>query len=178
MPSPQSVVLADTMAIKVAHDLGCWNALRRAYRLHSVVKCVEEATRANRDGVRLVKRTAPELAGELVLGQVDQLMVTRLMLQVGHQTDLHEGEQHLLAYALSLRDVWFLCGPDNGTVRAMQTLSVFDRMVSLEALAQSAGHQFRSLPHHYSERWLADHRTKYLLEGSPSPPARSVKKSP
>src|SRR5690349_8933072 len=116
MPPRDSIVLVDTMAIKQAHDLGCWNAIRKAFQLHSVAKCVEEATRSSRDGTVLVKRSREDLAAELTLGDVDLLIATDLTLQIGSQADLNDGERDLLAYARTLSGVWFLCGPDNGTV--------------------------------------------------------------
>ena len=159
------------MAIKLAHDLGCWNALRHTFKLHSVPKCIEEATRMNRDGKVLVRRTAEELAGELTLGAVDRLQVAKVTLQIGAQADLNEGERHLLAYALTLPGIWFLCGPDSGTVRAMQILSILDRMVSFETLASVAGYRLKKLPPHFSERWLSSHRLNALLESPMDRPA-------
>lgn len=153
------------MAIKLAHDLGCWNALRQTFKLHSVAKCVEEATRANRAGKVLVRRSAEELAGELTLGAFDLLSTTTVTLKIGAKADLNEGEKHLLAYALTLSGAWFLCGPDTGTVRAMQILSILDRMVSFETLANVAGHRLRNLPPHFSESWLSKHRLDALLDG-------------
>ena len=156
------------MAIKLAHDLKCWNAFRHTFRLHSVPKCVEEATRMSKDGAILVRRSADELGAELTLGNVNRLMATTLTLQVGAQADLNEGERHLLAYALTLKDAWFLCGPDNGTVRAMHMLSLLDRMVSFEALADVTGQRLKSLPYHFSERWLSNHRTQSLFQTATS----------
>lgn len=125
----------------------------------------------NRDGKVLVRRSAEDLAGELTLGTVDRLSITKVTLQIGAQADLNEGERHLLAYALTLHGAWFLCGPDNGTVRAMQILSILDRMVSFETLANVAGHRLKKLPPHFSERWLSNHRLNALLE---SPMTRSA----
>ncbi len=71
MPPRGSIILVDTVAIKGAHDLGCWNSLRKAYELHSVKKCVEEATRPNKHGARLVERHEDELAAELKLGSAN-----------------------------------------------------------------------------------------------------------
>lgn len=164
MLPPQSVVLVDTMAIKIAHDLNCWNALRNKYRLHSVQKCVEEATRKDHRGKVLVNRTSDDLASELTLGAVDRLMVTKLTLDIDGRADLNDGELHLLAYALTLKNAWFLCGPDNGTVRAMQILALLDRMVSFESLAKAAGNQPKELQFHFTERWLSKHRIEGLLD--------------
>ena len=153
------------MAIKLAHDLGCWNVLKQTFKLHSVDKCVEEATRRNKDGKVLVRRSAEELAGELTLGAVNRLSIAEVTLKIGAQADLNEGEKHLLAYALALPGSWFLCGPDSGTVRAMRILSILNRMVSFETLANVAGHRFQRLPPHFSESWLAKHRLEDLLDG-------------
>jgi hypothetical protein len=165
MVPARSIVLTDTMAIKIAHDLGCWNAIRQRYQLHSVPRCVEEATRKNKDGAVLVNRKPDELAAELTLGNPDKVATLSLTLKIGSQADLNDGERDLLAYARTLPGAWFLCGPDNGTVRAMQILTLLDRMVSLEALAGDAGHRFKNpLPNHFTERWLSDHRTRGLFD--------------
>jgi hypothetical protein len=153
------------MVIKAAHDLNCWNALRKSFNLHSVRICVEEATRPSARGRRLVQRTYESVASELILGDVTDEMRMGVTLLVGHQTDLDEGERDLLAYARSLaNNAWWLCGPDNGTVRAMQTLRIFDRMVSLQVLAQLAGQQLGNPPHNFTERWLSNHRTQEVLK--------------
>lgn len=166
MPPPQSIVLVDTMAIKAAHDLGCWNGLRSTFKLHSVPKCVEEATRQNKNGAVLVRRTAEDLAADLTLGTVEPLAVTRLTLEVGSHADLNDGEKHLLAYALTLSGTWLLCGPDRGTVRAMHMLSLLPKLVSLESLASTTGQKIKNLPHHFSEGWLSTFRTQLLLEST------------
>ena len=165
MPPRQSVILIDTMAIKAAHDLGCWNAIRNTYALKTVQKCIEEATRVNRNAQQLVRRTEAELAAELLVVDVSPLMQAKVTLEVGERTDLDPGERDLLACALSIGGKsWWLCGPDNGTVNALQLLRLLDRMVSLEALARGAGARLNSPPFHYTEKWLSDHRTQFLLE--------------
>jgi hypothetical protein len=152
------------MAIKVAHDLGCWNALRKKFRLHTVLKCVEEATRRNRKGHVLVDRSEEDLAAELTLGSVDRQKLVELVFRVGPQADLNEGELQLLAYALTLPNAWCLCGPDEGTVRAMRILSVLEKMVSLESLLKAIGHSTKNLKYHFSERWLAERRLAGVLD--------------
>lgn len=165
-PGRQSIVVLDTNAIKAAHHLGCWNALRRNYQLHSVHLCVEEATRADRRGRKLVDRPAAELAAELVLGVVDDFARADLRLAIGNRNDVDAGEAELLAYARTLPGrIWWLCGPDAGTVRAMHHLGLLDRMVALESLAKACGHRTSGLPANYTEKWLSDQRTRLLLSG-------------
>jgi hypothetical protein len=63
------------------------------------------------------------------------------------------------------KGTWWLCGPDNGTVNALKLLGLLDRMVSLETLAQGVGHRLASPPYHYTEEWLSERRTRFLLDG-------------
>jgi hypothetical protein len=165
MPPRQSIILVDTMAIKASHDLACWNALRKNYALHTVRKCIEEATRVNRNGHQLVRRTEAQLAAELVVTEVGPLLQAKVSLAVGERTDLDPGERDLLAYALSIGGkAWWLCGPDNGTVNALQILRLLGRMVSLEELAKGAGVHLRTAPFQYTERWLSERRLRFTMD--------------
>lgn len=165
-PTHNSIILVDTNAIAAAHKFNCWNALKNRYKLRTVELCIEEATRRNKRGKCLVNRDSQDLKDDFaIVAKVDNLSRAKLMLEVGNRNDVDDGERDLLAYAQSLRGkVWWLCGPDNGTVHAMRTLKLFERMVSLEAIANTCGHQFKDLPHNYSEQWLSKHRTDFLFE--------------
>ena len=165
-PARQSIVLVDTNAIKAAHRIGCWNALRKNYKLHSVRICIVEATRQNKLGRKLVDRPEAELAAELVLGKVDDLARADLRLSIGNRNDVDAGEAELLAYARTLPGrTWWLCGPDAGTVKALNHLQLLERMVALETLAKVCGHATTALPQNYTEKWLSDQRTRLLLGG-------------
>ena len=164
-PPRQSIILVDTNAIKAAHQSGCWNALRKNYKLHSVRLCVEEATRPDKRGSKLVDRPEAELAAELVLGQVNDVARADLKLAIGNRNDVDAGEAELLAYARSLPGrVWWLCGPDKGTVKAMHHLRLLERMVALETLAKGCGQSTAGLPGNYTEKWLSDQRTGLLFD--------------
>lgn len=152
------------MAIKAAHDLRCWNALRQTFQIRSVAICIQEATQVNRDGRQLVTRSDADIAAEITISPVTDQMRMALEFRIGLRADVHKGERDLLAYALTLRDAWCLCGPDNGTVRAMKVLRIFDRMISLESIVAASGHRVQMPSKHYTERWLSDHRTQALLE--------------
>ena len=165
MPPRDSIILLDAVAIKAAHQLGCWNALRQTYTLHSVPLCVQEATQVNRSGKQLVARSNEEVTAEITIGAVTTLMRVQITLRLGNRIDLDAGERDLLAYALTLQSkVWWLCGPDNGSVNALHFLGMLDRMISLQTLSHGAGQKINAIPHHYTERWLADRRTRFLLE--------------
>lgn len=163
-PPQKSVVLADTMAIKAAHDLRCWNALRNTHQLHTVQMCIHEVTCTSKRGYRLLTRMPADLEKEITVATVTKKMRSDLDFRMGLRADVDKGERDLLAYALTLRGAWWLCGPDNGTVRALQVLKLFDHMVSLEAIATAAGHSAAMPSKHFTERWLADHRTQILFE--------------
>jgi hypothetical protein len=164
MPPRGALVLVDTVAIKAAHQTGCWNALRKTYRLETVAKCIEEACRFDRHGRRLVNREAEEINAEIRIREVTAIQRAAVVLQVGAHVDLDQGEHDLLAYALTLdQRLWWLCGPDKATLIALHRLHLIDRMVSLEVLARSAGHQGCQWEGQYTERWLAEKRLKLQL---------------
>lgn len=164
MPPRGSLVLVDTVAIKAAHELGCWNALRQTYQLETVETCLAEATRPDRSGRQLVPRESTELKAELNVHGVSPLQRTTLLLLLGKQIDLDDGERDLLAYALTLgRKAWWLCGPDKATLRALHRLNLLERMVALETMARASGHRIATLDEQHTEQWLKTKRTKLLL---------------
>jgi hypothetical protein len=164
MPPRQARVLIDTNAIKAAHDTGCWNALRKYYRLETAAYCVEEATRAERKGRRLVERPLEELRSELVCHEVTDIDRAALALRIQGQVDLDDGERDVLSIALKLGEpVWWLCGPDKATLRAMHLLNLLDQACSLELLARDAGVRPRSLERQFTESWLSEKRTLLVL---------------
>ncbi|MGA2445380.1 MAG: hypothetical protein ABSG50_08165 [Opitutaceae bacterium] len=164
MPPRGALVLVDAVAIKAAHQLGCWNALRKTYRLETVEKCVEEASRLDRSGRRLVNREAAEIKAEIETRPVTAVQRAAVRLKVGSRVDLDDGELDLLAYALTLeRQPWWLCGPDKATLIALSRLQLLERMVSLEALASGVGHKVREWEEQYTEKWLSAKRLKLQL---------------
>ncbi len=164
MPPRQAKVLIDTNAIKAAHEVGCWNALRNYYRLETAAYCVEEATRLDRKGRRLVERTIEELRAELTCHEVTDIDRAALALRLQGQVDLDDGERDVLSIALKLREpVWWLCGPDKATLRAMHLLNLLDQACSLEVLARGAGLRLRGLEPQYTEECLVGKRTQLVL---------------
>ena len=120
MPPRGSVLFVDTVAIKGAHETGCWKARRNSYHLVTVEKCIEEATRQDKHRGKLIQREAGELAAELDVRPVTEVQRAALSLRTGKRSDLDDGERDLLAYALTLgREAWWLCGPDKATLKAL-----------------------------------------------------------
>lgn len=165
MPPAGATVFIDTNAIGAAHRYRCWNALRKRYRLCTVEVCLEEATRPDRRGNRLVERSIDELRGEVSCVPVSPEQVVMLQLKLGGRPSLDPGEQALLAaaHALGVTAAWVLCGPDKAALLAMHRLKLAERMVSLEELATAAGSAWRSTEEQYGKKWLQTKRTKLLL---------------
>lgn len=164
MPPRNGRVLVDTNAIKAAHEFGCWNVLRGYFHLETAAYCVEEATRADRRGRRLVERTLEELRNDFVCHDVTDRDRAALALQLQGRVDLDDGERDVLATALNLvGPVWWLCGPDKATLRAMHFLNLLEKACSQESLARGAGFRTRGLESQYTEEWLAAKRTQLML---------------
>jgi hypothetical protein len=159
-----SRILIDTNAIAGAHRVGCWNAIRNFFRLETADFCIEEAVRKDRYGRQLVNRSAEDLKAELKAHAVSDLHRVTLDLALQGQVDLDAGEYDLLSLAFSLKgEVWWLCGPDKATLRAMHILALLDNMCSLELLARTAGARVGSWEEQYTDIWLSKKRTLLLL---------------
>jgi hypothetical protein len=164
MPPRHARILVDTNAIQAAHRYGCWNALCQCFKLETADYCLEEATRANRKGKRLVDRSLEDLKSEILGFAVNDAHRAVLLHALQGRVDLDDGERDLLALALSRKtEVWWLCGPDKATIRAMHLLGIVDRMCSLQGLAEATGVRLVRLEEQYTEKWLAEKRTVLLL---------------
>jgi hypothetical protein len=164
MPPRHATVLIDTNAIQAAHRCGCWNALLKSFKLETVEHCLEEALRPNRKGKRLVNRSRDDLNKEIISHAVTDAQRATLLYALQGRVDLDDGERDLLSLAMSLRtQVWWLCGPDKATVRAMHLLGIIDQMCSLQGLAEVTGMTRLKLEEQYTEKWLAAKRTMLQL---------------
>lgn len=165
MPPAGATVFIDTNAIGAAQRHHCWNALRHHYRLCTVAICLEEATRPDRRGRRLVELTVEELRAELDCLPVSPAQEAALQLVLGGKPSLDPGEKALLAaaHALGVTAAWVLCGPDKATLLAMHRLKLAERMVALETLATGAGATLRNPEEQYGEKWLKTKRTQLAL---------------
>src|SRR5208282_897569 len=107
MPPRHATILIDTNAIQAAHRCGCWNALRKNFKLETAEYCLEEALRPNRKGKRLVNRTRDELNQEVHTHAVTDTQRATLLYALQGRVDLDDGERDLLSLALSLKaEVW------------------------------------------------------------------------
>jgi hypothetical protein len=164
MPSRDARILVDTNAIRAAHQVGCWNAIRKYYKLETADFCIKEAVCPNRTGKRLVNRTAEELRKELHAHAVTDTQRAALAIALQGRVDLDDGELDLLSLANSFKEeIWWLCGPDKATLRAMNLLGILEKMCSLQLLAEGAGAKVKSWEHQYTEKWLSSKRTMLQL---------------
>ena len=69
---------------------------------------------------------------------------------------MDDGERDLLSLAISFKEeIWWLCGPDKATLRAMNLLGILEKMCSLQLLAERAGARGKSWEIQYTEKWLS-----------------------
>ena len=149
----ESPVLVDTNAIIEAHRTRSWRALCGAWRVETVEACVAET----QTGFQLRRKEEAIDAAALrqSLAAVHSVSVRQraeLALRKG-RIALDEGEEALWAHALGRDDAWLLCGPDKASLRCGIRLGHGDRLVSLEALLQSAGHRPSRLRPAYTRKW-------------------------
>jgi len=166
MPSRESRIFIDTNAIHDAHRNGCWNALHKSFKLETAEHCLQEAVRPNFRGKKLVDRSVDDLKTEVLAHAVTDEQRAVALYALQGRVDLHDGERDLLAIALSVKtEVWWLCGPDKATIRAMHLLGMIDRMVSLKSLADEVGVKLAQPEEQDTEKWLSEKRTMLLLGG-------------
>jgi hypothetical protein len=166
MPPRHARVLVDTNAIQAAHRYGCWTALHKWFHLETVEICIEEALRPNRRGKRLVDRKRDDLQKEIHPHAVTDAHRAVLLHALQGRVDLDDGERDLLSLALTIKtEVWWLCGPDKATIRAMHLLGIIERMCSLQALTEATGQKHPKLEEQFTEKWFSSIRTQLLLTG-------------
>jgi hypothetical protein len=164
MPPRDARILVDTNAIRAAHQVSCWNAIRKCYKLETADFCIEEAVRPNRHGKRLVNKSGDELRAELHVHTVTDAQRAALALTLLGKVDLDDGERDLLSLAFSTKgEIWWLCGPDKATLRAMHLLNILEKMCSLQNLAEGAGVKGKSWEIQYTEKWLKQKRVMLIM---------------
>jgi hypothetical protein len=182
MPPAGATVFIDTNAIGAAHRHGCWNALRKYYRLCTVGTCLEEATRPDRHGRTLTDKELDQLSTEVSCVPVSKSQEAALMMALQGKPSLDPGEKELLAaaYALGATAAWVLCGPDKAALLALHRLKLARRMISLEELASAAGQRVTNLEAQYGSKWLGQKRTQlgagrrvHLMNSKPERSKRS-----
>ena len=158
------VVLMDTNVIIEAFRAHCWNAVTTHFTVETVEKCYEEALTGDPQRPDYIAVDAAQLRNGLRERRpTDRKKRTQLVVRLAYKEGLDAGELDLLAHALGRSDAWIASCADRAAVYAALELGWEERFVSLEAMARAAGAR-PALKHHFTDRWLKEVRTTYLLD--------------
>jgi len=164
--APPPVLLLDTMIVIEAVRTGCWNAITGRRTVVTVNTCASELRRGDALGAGYV----PVTEGDIARMTVEPLLAAdaaRFRLRYAGADGMDAGERDLLALAATRTDDFALCSADKAAVRAAHALGWLDRVVSLEALAQSVGGRPNPpLRVQFTEARLGQWRTALVLGGS------------
>jgi len=158
------VVLVDTNIIIEAFRAHCWNAVTTHFTVETVETCYEEALTGDPLRPDYIAVDAAQLRNGLRMRHaIAREQGAQLRVRLAYEEGLHAGEIDLFAHALGRSDAWIASCADRAAVYAALELGWEDRFVSLEAMARAAGAK-PALKHHFTDRWLKDVRTTYLLD--------------
>ena len=158
------VVLVDTNVIIEAFRAHCWNAVTTHFTVETVETCYEEALTGDPLRPDYIAVDAAQLRNGLRMRHaIDREQRARLVVRLAYKEGLDAGESDLFAHALGRVDAWIASCADRAAVYAALELGWEGRFVSLEAMARAAGAR-PALRHHFTDRWLQDVRTTYLLD--------------
>ena len=158
------VVLVDTNIIIEAFRTRCWNAVTTHFALETAEKCYEEALTGDLHRRGYVEIDAALLRKGLRSRHVvSDAARAALVLKLQRVDGLDAGERDLLAHALERADAWLASCADRAAMYAALELGWEERLVSLEAMARTAGAR-PSLKAHFTEAWLSQVRTAYKLD--------------
>ena len=157
-------VLLDTNAIIESHRIGAWRALAGGHCVETVDDCVTETQTGfqMRRSEQLIAASdlRASLAGAHAVGNWERAELAVRIEGIA----LDKGEEALRAHALGREGDWFLCGPDRASLRCGVRLGFRERIVSLEALLEGAGHRPKiALKEHYTKKWLERTLAEFVL---------------
>lgn len=156
-------VLLDTMVIIEAHRAGCWNALRNAFRLETVERCVVECATGNRMRRNYYPLDDAQLRADLVVHPVDAPMLTNLITREPFAASIDDGERELIAFAITQAPIPLLSTCDNAAIRTMHKLALIDQVVSLEEGAMIAGFRSATYANDYTKKRMAEWRLQITM---------------
>lgn len=150
MIKPQSHVLVDTNVIIESHRVGCWKALINHFEMDTVEKCVEECETGNRRNFNPVPVNVAALVKDVQPKKIGQKELNALSICYSDAIYLDPGERHLLAYALTLKNAFFVCSPDKMCVIAGSKIGINEcpackSAVRPAALCRTCGQDFVKL---------------------------------
>ncbi len=156
-------IFIDSNAIIEAHRTRCWNVITGHHRIETVGKCVEECGTGEQDRDGYVKIDVEALRERIPILEVQIGEIIALELRLENLAGLDPGEKHLLAFAVTQQDAWWVCSPDNVCIRAAVILGIQDNLISLERIAEESGVNI-SFRDQYTKKWLRKKRSEILFE--------------
>ena len=149
------------MIIIEAVRTGCWKAISGQQHIVTVTTCADELRSGDSSAPGYVTVTTEDLARATV-ESLPPLAAATFRLKYPDADGLDAGERDLLALASTRTDDFRFCSCDKAAVRAAHALGRIDRLVSLEAIANSVGAR-PTLRVQYTEARLSEWRTKVAL---------------
>lgn len=156
-------VFIDTNAIVEAHRTGCWKAIVGSHCIETVEQIVIECATGDKLRRDYVPVDIEALRARIEVRKVKKQELIDLELKLAGAVVLDEGEKHLIAYAINQKGEWWICSPDNYSVRAAIKLGIKDKLISLEKIAVESGVR-PSLKSQYGKKWLRKKITQLLFE--------------
>lgn len=149
-------ILVDTMVIIAAHDLHCWNALIKHFKVETVEQCVIECATGRRMRRDYVPIDDASLRAGIVVNAVDDRMRADLIEKESSASRLDQGEKDLIAFALTQPSIPLLSTCDKGAITVMHLLKLLNQVVSLEECAELSGMKNLKYSREYKKQWLSD----------------------
>jgi hypothetical protein len=169
---PQKRVFVDTNAIFPAIKIGEWKRLCGHFSVETVDTIVGETQNGdvNRAGYVLVDKKMLESTLKKIHTPTHADRATFVLKAREQRLELDDGERDLLAYLMAHErpspDILILTVSDRAAIRAACEFGWGDSMVSLSRLLEEAGAgaaALRSLDEQFTEPWLRQVRTNFLL---------------
>ena len=157
-PERGDIVLIDANVIIHADKLKTWKAIASNFKLHTVEKVIEEAIRKP-IGQAPISIAEPDLRSSFtVIYDVSDEEKMQWIIDNPEILALavDDGEADLLAYlhTCGKGKVWFLCGPDVGSMKGLHKMGMLDQLVSLERLHQMCGISNKKQEQkQYTQKW-------------------------
>jgi hypothetical protein len=126
------------MIVIEAARTGCWNAITGQRTVVTVEECAEELRRGD-PSVRGYITVSEKDVSRMTIEPLPPAAAAQFRLAYPAADGLDPGERDLLALSTTLEGEFRLCSCDKAAVVAANALGLLDRMVSLEALAESVG---------------------------------------
>lgn len=158
------IVLLDTNILIETFRARCFKAFAVYYRLETVEKCYEEALTGDRLRSGYVEVDPAMLKEKIIVNRVASMELAALALTCPAADALDAGERHLFAHAHSRAVSWVVACADRAAMRVALKLGWEGCCRSLEVLLGPTGAK-PELRRHFTERWLSQVRTEYILGG-------------